>query len=71
MIWCFISSTLFDCHQSQPYCTIFKTLDRRFTITFSMVGFVDDSTGIVNSFGATTQPTPEDRLNKMQHDAQL
>jgi hypothetical protein len=36
-----------------------------------MVGFVDDSTGTVNSFGATTQPTLEDLLNKMQHDAQL
>jgi hypothetical protein len=57
---------LFDCHQSQAYGAIFETPDRRVTITFSMVGIVDDSTGTVNSFGATTQPTPEDLLNKMQ-----
>jgi hypothetical protein len=71
MIWCFISSTLFDYHQSQAYGAVFESPDRKVTVTFSMVGFVDDSTGTVNSFNATTQPTPEELLNKMQHDAQL
>jgi hypothetical protein len=36
-----------------------------------MVGFVDDSTGTVNSFTSNTQPTTESLLGKMQHDAQL
>jgi hypothetical protein len=71
MIWCFISSTLFDCHQSQAYGAMFQTPDRTVTVSFSMVGFVDDSTGTVNSFNATTQPSPEELLNKMTHDAQL
>jgi hypothetical protein len=71
MIWCFISSTLFDCHQSKAYGAIFQSPDRTVTVSFSMVGFVDDSTGTVNSFNATTQPSPETLLNKMKHDAQL
>jgi hypothetical protein len=71
MIWCFISATLFDCNQSQANGAILKTSDRRVTITCSMVGFVDDSTGTDNSFGGTTQPTPEELLNKMQHATQL
>ena len=36
-----------------------------------MVGFVDDSTGVVNDFHATTLPEVEALLQKMQHDAQL
>ena len=71
MIWCFISSTLFDCHQSKAYGAIFQSPDRTVTVSFSMVGFVDDSTGTVNSFNVTTQPSPEELLNKMKHDAQL
>jgi hypothetical protein len=66
MIWCFISSTLFDCHQSQAYGVMFQNPDRTVTVSFSMVGFVDDSTGTVNSFNATTQPSPEALLNKMK-----
>jgi hypothetical protein len=34
MIWCFINSTLFDCHQSQAYGGILEKPDRRVTITF-------------------------------------
>jgi hypothetical protein len=36
-----------------------------------MVGFVDDSTGTVNSFTSDAQPTTESLLGKMQQDAQL
>jgi hypothetical protein len=50
MIWCFISSTLLDCHQERAYGALFESPDRTVTITFSMVGFVDDSTGTVNNF---------------------
>jgi hypothetical protein len=72
MIWCFLSSTLFDCHQSQAYyVTTFESPDRTVHVSFSMVGFIDDSTGTVNSFNSTTQPTPESLLAKMQHDAEL
>jgi hypothetical protein len=53
------------------YGAVFETPDRQVTVTFSMVGFVDDSTGIVNSFCSRIQPSPEELLNKMCHDAQL
>jgi hypothetical protein len=71
MIWCFISSTLFDCHQSQAYGATFESPDRTVHVTFSMVGFVDDSTGTVNSFASDMQPTTKSLLAKMQHNAQL
>jgi hypothetical protein len=45
--------------------------NRKVIVTFSMVGFVDDSTGTINSFRSHTTPTPESLLKKMQHDAQL
>jgi hypothetical protein len=70
MIWCFISSTLFDCHQERAYGALFESPDRKVTITFSMVGFVDDSTGTVNDFD-NNAATVEDLLGRLQHDAQL
>jgi hypothetical protein len=70
MIWCFISSTLFDCHQERAYGALFESPDCKVTITFSMVGFVDDSTGTVNDF-ANNAATVENFLSKLQHDAQL
>jgi hypothetical protein len=50
MIWCFISSTLFDCHQAHAFGALFESPDRTVTLSFSMVGFVDDSTSTVNDF---------------------
>jgi hypothetical protein len=50
---------------------MFQTPDRTVTVSFSMVGFIDNSTGTVNAFNDTTQPSPEELLNKMTHDAQL
>jgi hypothetical protein len=70
MIWCFISSTLFDCHQERAYGVLFESPDRKVTITFSMVGFVDDITGTVNDF-ANNDATVENLLCRLQHDAQL
>jgi hypothetical protein len=64
MIWCFISSTLFDCHQDRAYGAIFESPDWKVTITFSMVGFVDDSTGTVNDF-ANNAATVENLLCKL------
>jgi hypothetical protein len=65
MIWCFISSTLFDCHQERAYGALFESPDRTIlTITFSMVGFVDDSTGTVNDF-ANNATTDEQLLQRL------
>jgi hypothetical protein len=70
-IWCIISSTLFECHQEQAYGAYFCTPDKRMSVSLSMIGFVDDSTGQVNSFCTPAQPTPEDLRDIMKHDAQL
>jgi hypothetical protein len=59
MIWCFISSALFDYHQAHAFGATFESPDRTgVTITFSMVGFVDDSTGSDNDFHTTTIMPP-------------
>jgi hypothetical protein len=70
MIWCFISSTLSDCHQAHAFGATFESPDRTVTISFSMVGFVDDSTGSVNDFHANTA-TVDSLLDRLQVDAQL
>ena len=49
-IWLFILSTLFDVHKAQAYGTRFITPHGQHQVIFSMVGFVDDSTGSCNDF---------------------
>jgi hypothetical protein len=41
------------------------------SVSLSMIGFVDDSTGQVNEFTSNSQPTPEFLRTIMQADAQL
>jgi hypothetical protein len=41
------------------------------SISLSMIGFVDDSTGQVNYFTDNSQPTPEFLANLMRTDAQV
>jgi hypothetical protein len=45
VIWGFISSVLFTCHENMARGAIFESPDKSMTIRFFMVGFVDDSTG--------------------------
>jgi hypothetical protein len=71
VIWCFVSSTLFDCHQDQAHGAIFESPDRSESLRITMVGFVDDSTGQVNDFLQDQQPDPKILLERMTHDAQL
>jgi hypothetical protein len=70
MIWCFISSTLFDRHQAHAFGATFESPDRTVTITFSMAGFVDDSTSSVNDFH-NNHATVDSLLSCLQVDAQL
>ena len=57
-IWCVISSTLFDCQEEAMNGATFWSPNKQHRVTFSMVGFVDDSTGQVNDFAADPQPAP-------------
>jgi hypothetical protein len=70
MIWCFISSTLFNCHQAHAFGATFESPDCTVTISFSVVGFVDDSTGSVNDYHDNTA-TVDSLLDRLQVDAQL
>jgi hypothetical protein len=70
-IWCIISSVLFDCHASRAHGATFESPDRNQSITFYMIGFVDDSTGQANAFLLDTQPRAEQLVAHMREDAQL
>jgi hypothetical protein len=70
-IWHTISSTLFSCHQQQAYGAYFCSPNQQMSVSLSMIGFMDDSTGQVNSFLVTEQPSPEFLQSIMQHNAQL
>ena len=70
-IWCIVSSVLFACHEDNGHGAYFCTPDQEMSVSLSMVGFVDDSTGQVNDFTSNTQPTPEFLRQIMLKDAQL
>jgi hypothetical protein len=70
-IWTFMSSALFDCQEQRGHGATFATPDRSLEIVFHMIGFVDDSTGQVNEFGADPQPSPEHLIEIMRKDGQL
>jgi hypothetical protein len=70
-IWCFVSSTFFDCHQAQAHGAIFKSPHHTKSLHITMVGFVDDGTGKVNNFLQDQQPEPKILLKAITHDAQL
>jgi hypothetical protein len=53
MIWCFLSSLLYDCYESKAYPAQYCNPDWSNKIQISMIGFVDDSNGQVNSFYET------------------
>jgi hypothetical protein len=70
-IWCIISSTLFRCHEAKSHGATFSTPDKSTSVSLSMVGFVDDSTGQVNDFDNPIQPTPKELSEIMKHEAKL
>ena len=70
-IWLFISSTLFDVHGEKSNGAKFISPDGLHRVKFSMVGFVDDSTGTYNDFKPQTEPPMDGLLQNMTADAQL
>lgn len=70
-IWLLISSTLFDIHHQQGHGAKFVSPDGRHSVSFSMVGFVDDSTGTCNHFAPQQEEQITELLQRMQSDAQL
>ncbi len=70
-IWLFISSTLFDIHNTKAYGAQFISPDGHHSVSYSMVGFVDDSTGTGNDFRPHTEASLPTLLHRMESDAQL
>ncbi|OEU05830.1 hypothetical protein FRACYDRAFT_257959 [Fragilariopsis cylindrus CCMP1102] len=68
MIWCFISSVLFQCHNQRAHGMLFESPSKDMIVRFNMVGFVDDSTCIT---GGNKNDTLQDLIRKMKEDAQL
>ena len=67
-IWCFILSELFECHTKEAHGILFESPDGNLFVQMSIVGFVDDSTGITGGNVSTTY----NKLKQMMiEDAQL
>jgi hypothetical protein len=71
VIWCIISSVLFNCHASSAHGATFESPDWTQTITFYMIGFINNSTGQANAFLMDTQPPVESLVDWMHSDVQL
>jgi Reverse transcriptase (RNA-dependent DNA polymerase) len=71
MIWCFLSSVLFDSYETKANGAIYETPDKLLRTKLHMVGYVDDSNGQTNAFLDNIQPTDRLLLHKTQQDAQL
>ncbi|KAI2496025.1 hypothetical protein MHU86_18498 [Fragilaria crotonensis] len=71
MIWCFLSSILFNCYDDLAYAATYCHPDRSHPMELGMVGFVDDSNGQTNEFmrdeTASTLPTI---YHQLRHNAQ-
>ena len=70
-IWLFISSTLFDVHSTLAQGATFISPDGTISVRFSMVGFVDDSTGNCNDFQPQSEIDVDELLRRMANDAQI
>ena len=70
MIWCFLSSVLFDSYDKKAIGAEYFTPDRSFGTKINMIGYVDDSNGQTNRFGADRQPNDNELLHDAQQDAQ-
>ena len=68
MIWCFISSILFDYHNQKAHGLTAANLNGDIVVSFSMTGFVDDLTCMT---GGKQNETVDQLLVRMKYDAQL
>jgi hypothetical protein len=70
MIWCFLSSLLYDCYDLKAYPAQYCNPDWSNQSRITMIGFVDDSNGQVNSFYETEDLAHlQELIRKAQHNA--
>ena len=68
MIWCFISSILFDCHNQKAHGITSATPNGDVVVSFSIIGFVDDSTCVTRG---KRNETIDQLLERVKYDAKL
>ena len=71
MIWCFLSSILFDCYETSATGAIYESPDRSCSTKIQMIGYVDDSNGQTNTFMRNRQPEARVLLKQATVDAQI
>jgi hypothetical protein len=71
VIWIIISSTLFDIHNQRAHGAHFCSPDQSSSISFSIVGFVDDSNCQTNNFLSNDQMSCVSLIAEATADAQL
>ena len=67
-IWIFISSVLFEVHESEAFMMKMTTLNGNLTVQLNLVGFVDDTTACTSGHPSISV---SDLLERIQKDAQL
>ncbi|KAI2496301.1 hypothetical protein MHU86_18213 [Fragilaria crotonensis] len=55
-IWCFLSSTLFDCYDTQAHPATYWDTQDDVRVDLGLIGFVDDCNGQTNSFADDGSP---------------
>ncbi|KAI2493074.1 hypothetical protein MHU86_21458 [Fragilaria crotonensis] len=72
VIWCFISSILYDCYEELASTAQYRTPDNQRKMELGMIGYVDDSNGQTNCFDdIETTATALEVLHKMQKNANI
>jgi exonuclease III len=71
MIWCLISSVLFDAYQTRANGAVFQSPQGDWRLSIYMIGFVDDTSGSSNDFTRDNMADPEYYLTLAKQDAQL
>lgn len=71
MIWCFLSSVLFDCYETSATGALYELPDRSCTTKIQMIGYFDDSNGQANTFMRNKQPDAKVLLKQATDDAQI
>ena len=68
MIWCFISSILFDCHNQKAHGLTTASPNGDVVVSFSIISFINDSTCVT---GDKLGETVNQLLARVKHDPQL
>jgi hypothetical protein len=68
MLWCLISTILFDAYASKAKGATFKSPDGTQVIQIFTIGFVDDTSGSTNDFDSHALQSPDYYLNLDQKD---